>query len=268
MSSKIQKMLDMQGRTTLITGSCGKVGRELTYALSELGSNLILLDHPDSNIDEFKNEITKEFKNKVISISCNLEDSEDIKKVKIIIERHFSSLDVLINNAAFVGSANLEGWSTSLENQSLDTWRRAIEVNLTSCFQLIKSTRFLLEKSSQASIINIGSIYAIYGPDLSIYENTNMNNPAAYSVSKAGLLQLTRWMSTVLAPKIRVNSISPGGILRDQPQEFVQRYIQKTPLKRMGSESDIVGAVIYLSTNLSSWVTGQNIIVDGGWGVW
>ena len=75
-------------------------------------------------------------------------------------------------------------------------------------------------------------------------------------------------MSTVLAPKIRVNSISPGGILRDQPQEFVQRYIQKTPLKRMGSESDIVGAVIYLSTNLSSWVTGQNIIVDGGWGVW
>ena len=104
--------------------------------------------------------------------------------------------------------------------------------------------------------------------DLSIYENTKMHNPAAYSVSKAGLLQLTRWMSTVLAPKIRVNSISPGGIFRNQPEEFVKRYIQKTPLKRMGSESDIVGAVIYLSGNLSSWVTGQNIIVDGGWGVW
>ena len=258
----------MQGRTCLITGCCGKVGRELTYALSELGSNLILLDHPDSNLNKLKNEITKEFKNKVILVSCNLEDPEDIKRVKITIEKHFSSLDVLINNAAFVGSSNLEGWSTSLENQSLETWRRAIEVNLTACFQLIKSTKFLLEKSSQASIINIASIYGIYGPDLSIYENTDMNNPAAYSVSKGGLLQLTRWMSTVLAPKIRVNSISPGGILRDQPQEFVERYIQKTPLKRMGSESDIVGAVIYLSTNLSSWVTGQNIVVDGGWGVW
>ena len=95
-----------------------------------------------------------------------------------------------------------------------------------------------------------------------------MNNPAAYSVSKAGLLQLTRWMSTVLAPKIRVNSISPGGIFRNQPEEFVKRYVEKTPLKRMGSESDIVGAATYLSTNLSSWVTGQNIIVDGGWGIW
>ncbi len=268
MPSKIQKMMDMQGKTCLITGSCGKVGKELSYAFSELGSNLILLDHPDANIDKLKSELTKKFKNKVITISCDLEDSEDIKKVKKIIENHFSCLDVLINNAAFVGSANLEGWSTSLENQSLDTWRRAIEVNLTACFQLIKSTRFLLEKSSQASIINIGSIYGIYGPDLSIYENTQMNNPAAYSVSKAGLLQLSRWMSTVLAPKIRVNSISPGGILRDQPHEFVQRYVQKTPLKRMGSESDIIGAVIYLSTNLSSWVTGQNIVIDGGWGVW
>ena len=99
-------------------------------------------------------------------------------------------------------------------------------------FKLIQNTKVLLEKSSYASIINIGSIYGIYGPDLSIYENTKMNNPAAYSVSKAGLLQLTRWMSTVLAPKIRVNSISPGGIFRNQPEEFVNRYIQKTPLKR------------------------------------
>ena len=101
---------------------------------------------------------------------------------------------------------------------------------------------------------------------LSIYENTKLNNPAAYSVSKAGLLHLTRWMSTVLAPKIRGNSISPG--ILNQPDEFVKRYVEKTPLKRMGSESDIVGAAIYLSTNLSSWVTGQNIIVDGGWGIW
>ena len=167
-----------------------------------------------------------------------------------------------------MGSSNLDGWSTSLENQSLDTWRRAIEVNLTACFKVIQSNKELLEKSSQGSIINIGSIYGIYGPDLSIYEGTEMNNPAAYSVSKGGLIQLTRWMSTVLAPKIRVNSISPGGVLRDQPEEFIKRYIERTPLKRMGSESDIVGAVIYLSTNLSSWVTGQNIIVDGGWGVW
>ena len=126
----------------------------------------------------------------------------------------------------------------------------------------------LLEKSQYASVINIGSIYGLYGPDMSIYEGTGLNNPAAYSASKGGLIQLTRWLSTVLAPKVRVNCISPGGILRNQPEKFVKRYVNKTPLKRMGSESDIVGAVIYLASDLSSWVTGQNLIVDGGWGVW
>ena len=268
MSLTIKDMLNMEGRTCLITGACGKVGQALSFTLSEMDCNLVLLDHPNTNLKELKNQISKKFKNEVIFIACDLESSKEIDKVRPFIEKNFNSLDVLINNAAFVGSSNLKGWATSLENQSLDTWRRAIEVNLTASFQLIQNTKTLLEKSSYASIINIGSIYGIYGPDLSIYENTNMNNPAAYSVSKAGLLQLTRWMSTVLAPKIRVNSISPGGIFRNQPEEFVNRYIQKTPLKRMGSENDIVGAVIYLSSNLSSWVTGQNIIVDGGWGVW
>lgn len=268
MSLTIKEMLDMKGRTCLITGACGKVGQALSFALSEMDCNLILLDHPKTNLKELKNQLSKKFNNETIIIPCDLESSKEIDKVRPFIEKNFNSLDILINNAAFVGSSNLKGWATSLENQSLDTWRRAIEVNLTASFQLIQNTKNLLEKSSHASIINIGSIYGVYGPDLSIYENTNMNNPAAYSVSKAGLLQLTRWMSTVLAPKIRVNSISPGGIFRNQPAEFVNRYIQKTPLKRMGSESDIVGAVIYLSGNLSSWVTGQNIIVDGGWGVW
>jgi len=95
-----------------------------------------------------------------------------------------------------------------------------------------------------------------------------MSNPAAYAASKGGLLQLTRWLSTVMAPEVRVNAISPGGIERGQPDSFRQRYIAKTPLKRMGTEQDIQGAIIYLSTDMSLYVTGQNIMVDGGWGVW
>ena len=95
-----------------------------------------------------------------------------------------------------------------------------------------------------------------------------MNNPAAYSASKGGLLQFTRWLATNVAPRVRVNSISPGGVFRNQQSEFVSRYEQKTPLGRMASADDLRGAIAYLATDLSSYVTGQNLSVDGGWGIW
>ena len=95
-----------------------------------------------------------------------------------------------------------------------------------------------------------------------------MGNPAAYAASKGGLLQLTRWLSTVVAPDVRVNAVSPGGVWRNQPAEFVKRFIDRTPLKRMATEEDFKGIIAYLSSDLSSYVTGQNIIVDGGWTVW
>ena len=126
----------------------------------------------------------------------------------------------------------------------------------------------MLNGSEGANIINIGSIYGIYAPDFSLYEGTDMGNPAAYGVSKAGLNHLTKWLSTSMAPNIRVNSICPGGISRNQPNEFVTKYIQKTPLKRMANESDFLGVMAYLASDMSVYVTGQVIQVDGGWGVW
>ena len=268
MIASVKKLIDMKGKTSLITGATGHLGKVMANCLSELGSDLVIVDHPNSNLSKLKSEIISKHKNKVLEISCDLENSNEIHSILEKITGNFEKLDVLINNAAFVGSSDLEGWTTSFENQSIDTWKRALDVNLTACFQIVQITKKLLIKSSCASIINIGSIYGVVGPDLSIYEGTDMNNPAAYSVSKGGLIQLTRWMSTVLAPNIRVNTISPGGIARNQPENFVDRYTKKTPLKRMGTEQDIIGPVIYLASDLSSYVTGQNLIVDGGWGVW
>ena len=114
----------------------------------------------------------------------------------------------------------------------------------------------------------MGSIYGTYGPDWGLYRQTRMGNPAAYAASKGGLLQLTRWLATTLAPQIRVNSISPGGIYRKQPKAFVNRYNARTPLARLATEDDVRGAVAYLASDLSRYVTGQNLSVDGGWGVW
>jgi NAD(P)-dependent dehydrogenase (short-subunit alcohol dehydrogenase family) len=126
----------------------------------------------------------------------------------------------------------------------------------------------LLKKSLSPSIVSIGSIYGILGPDWGLYEGLEMGNPAGYAASKGGMIQLTRWLATTLAPHIRANSVSPGGIERLQPEEFVDAYVAKTPLGRMASEQDIVGAIVFLLSDASAYVTGQNLIVDGGFSVW
>ncbi len=112
------------------------------------------------------------------------------------------------------------------------------------------------------------SIYGMVGPDFSLYAGTSMGNPAAYAASKGGLLQLTRYLATALAPRVRVNAITPGGIVRGQPPAFIERYVAKTPLGRMATEEDFKGAIAYLASDLSRYVTGQNLVVDGGWTAW
>jgi len=174
----------------------------------------------------------------------------------------------LVKNAAFVGTSNLQGWNTAFEAQSLETWRRALEVNLTAPFHLSQGLSPLLRRSKGANILNITSIYAEQGPDWRLYEGTSMGNPAAYGVSKAGLTQLTRWLATTLAPNVRVNALAPGGVSRGQPESFTKRYLEKTPLKRMAVEEDFKGFVALLTSDLSCYTTGQVIYVDGGWQVW
>jgi NAD(P)-dependent dehydrogenase (short-subunit alcohol dehydrogenase family) len=147
-------------------------------------------------------------------------------------------------------------------------WRLALEVNLTAPFILTQIFADALAESGHGSVINVASIYGMVGPDMRLYEDTTLGNAAAYGASKGGLLQLTRWLATVMAPHVRINAITPGGLWRDQPEVFVNRYVERAPLKRMGSEEDFKGAAAYLSSDLSAYVTGQNIVVDGGWTTW
>jgi NAD(P)-dependent dehydrogenase (short-subunit alcohol dehydrogenase family) len=143
-----------------------------------------------------------------------------------------------------------------------------MRVNLTSAFILAQEAREALAASGRGAVILFSSIYGVVAPDWSLYAQTPMNNPVGYGASKGGLLALTRYLSTVLAPRVRVNAISPGGVLRGQPQAFQDRYVARTPLARMAVEEDVKGAVAYLASDLSAYVTGHNLLVDGGWTAW
>jgi NAD(P)-dependent dehydrogenase (short-subunit alcohol dehydrogenase family) len=264
----IREMTDLKGRRALITGAVGNIGRQMALAIAELGGDLVLVDKPGSNYEEIVAAIKNIYNIEVESMDCDLEDgSSRLDLVRTLISQE-DPLNILINNAAFVGTSDLKGWVTDLENQSIETWRRALEVNLTAAFDLSKGLASKLKIGGHGSIINVASIYGLNGPDYSLYEETDMGNPAAYAASKGGLLQLTRWLSTTLSPDVRVNSISPGGVYRNQPVQFVKRYEARTPLGRMATEEDIKGAAIYLASDLSAYMTGQNLIVDGGWTTW
>tara|TARA_B110000008_G_scaffold278439_1_gene322206 strand:- start:1443 stop:2234 length:792 start_codon:yes stop_codon:yes gene_type:complete len=262
--NKVYDLLDLNNRTALITGAAGSLGQEIAYTIAELGGNVILVDKPGSNFTEIKNTIKNYWEVDVVCMDCDLEIEKDRTNLIDSIDK----LDILINNAAFVGDSNLDGWTTELTSQTIDTWRRAFEVNLTAAFDLSKGLCSKLEQSQNGSIINIASIYGFSAPDYSLYKGTDMGNPAAYAASKGGLIQLTRWLASTLAPKVRVNSVSPGGILRDQPVSFISLYENKTPLKRMATEKDLKGIIAYLASDLSEYVTGQNLVIDGGWSIW
>ena len=260
--------MNLDGRWALITGAAGKLGGVIADSLAEFSSNLILVDRSESQLQELSDSLIQRWGVKVICMPCDLELSN--QRVQLIrnVKSLNTGLNVLINNAAFVGASDLQGWALPFEDQTVDTWRRALEVNLTAVFELCQGFTPILRVAEGANIINIASIYGMYGPDWSLYDGTSMSNPAAYGASKGGVIQLSRWLSTTIAPDIRVNSISPGGILRGQPESFIKRYQAKTPLGRLATEEDFRGAIVYFATDLSKYVTGQNLAVDGGWGAW
>lgn len=261
-------LMTMTGRHALITGGAGGIGRVFAATLAELGARLTLVDRPGADYASLVAGIRADWDAEVSVFECDLENAHDRRRLIAHCNTPGARLDVLVNNAAFVGTAELQGWAVPFEEQTVETWRRALEVNLTAAFELSQGLAPMLKKSPGGSIVNIASIYALHAPDPRLYEGTSMGNPAAYAASKGGLVQLTRWLSTMLAPTVRVNAIAPGGVLRGQPSVFVERYSARTPLGRMAVEDDFRGAIAYLASDASTYVTGQVLAVDGGWGAW
>jgi NAD(P)-dependent dehydrogenase (short-subunit alcohol dehydrogenase family) len=264
--STIAELSDLTGRRALITGAAGGLGKVFAATLAELGADLVLVDRPGSSLESLAATLVQQWGVAVETYICDLEVQVERKSLITAMKLSGRELSILVNNAAFVGTSKMPGWNVPFEEQSIETWRRAMEVNLTAVFDLCQGLYPVMRESKGPSIINIASIYGMYGPDWSLYKGTSMSNPAAYGVSKGGLVQLTRWLATTIAPEVRVNGIAPGGIFRNQPEDFVERYVTKTPLNRMASENDLKGAIAYLGSDLSSYVTGQILSVDGGWG--
>lgn len=267
-SRSIKSLMDLSGRTALVVGGCGHIGRLIVETLIELDAKVIILDKKQEVLENVCTHFSSKWNLEVTGFTTDLAKPSELRNIPNKISELTSELSILVNCASIVGTDGLKGWNAPFAEQNLDAWDRAMQVNVGSVFQIVQLLEPMLRDSQQGSIVNFSSIYGVVGPNLSLYEGTSMNNPAAYAVSKGGLIQLTRWLATVLAPYVRVNCISPGGIYRQQDQKFVSSYTNNTPLKRMGVEEDMKGAVAFLTSDMSSWMTGQNLIIDGGYTAW
>ena len=262
------QLMDLSGRNVLITGGAGYIGLAVGEVLIELGATVAILDLDAAACRERVATLSKLRENSAVSAPCDLKDEEATRAAVEKAIGDMGGLDILVHCAAYVGTTKLPGWNVPFEQQTVEAWDAAMRVNLTSAFVMVQAAKDALEASGHGSVVFFGSQYGMIGPDMSLYQGTSMGNPAGGAASKAGLLLLTRWLATVLAPDVRVNSISPGGVWRNQPEEFHKRYVAKTPLGRMAVEDDLKGAVAYLASDLSAYVTGHNLVVDGGFTAW
>lgn len=242
-------MFSLKNKVIVVTGGNGLIGRQMITTLEELGAIAITADI------NFEKTTTNNF---IIDIT----DEHSVKNgVKNILEK-YKQIDGWINNAY----PRTKDWGNKFENIPLKSWRENIDMHLNGYFLCCQVVLEQMKIQGFGSLINISSIYGLVGPDFSVYENTEMTMPAAYAAIKGGLNNLTRYLASYYgAFQIRVNTVSPGGIFDNQSESFVKNYNKKVPMKRMASPKDITGGVIYLLSDEASYVTGLNLIIDGGW---
>ncbi len=265
---KISELMNLADRVAVVTGGAGHLGRAMGAALAELGAKVVLVDLNLEVAQKAAVDLTVATGAESLGLAVDLAKEAEVRAIPEAVLAKFGRIDILINCAALVGTSGLKGWAVPFADQNADTWRLAMEVNLTAPFILTQACAPALAQSGHGAVINVSSIYGIVAPDWSFYEGTKLGNPAAYAASKGGLGQFTRWLSTTLAPAVRVNCIVPGGVWRNQDEKFHTRYLCKVPLGRMAIEEDFKGAVAYLASDLSAYVTGQELIVDGGFSTW
>lgn len=242
-------MFSVKNKIIVVTGGDGLLGKQIIDKLREREAIAIAIDI------SFTNQGMYDY---IVDIT----DENSVKKCVGNILKKYKKIDGWVNNAY----PRTKDWSNRLEDVSVQSWRKNIDMHLNGYFICCQIILMQMKNQGFGSLINMSSIYGLVGPDFNVYNGTNMTMPAAYSAIKGGLNNLTRYLASYYGEfQVRVNTISPGGIFNNQEESFVNNYIEKVPMKRMGKPEDIVAAVFYLISDESNYITGQNLIIDGGW---
>ncbi len=259
----------LRGRSALVTGAGGLLGRRHCAALSAAGARVVALD-----VDaEACARSAREAGPGCVHLAADVTDVASLQAVRAFVLEHYERLDVLVNNAALNDKVESARASVPCEDFPLEDWERALRVNVTGVFLCCQVLGSLMLDAGRGSVINVASTYALVAPDPSLYVQPDgiplLHKSPAYATTKAAVLGLTRHLAASWGARgVRVNALSPGGVEDGQPAWFVERYAARTPLRRMARSNDYAGALVFLASDASAYMTGANLVVDGGFTTW
>lgn len=269
-----QNHFSLSGKVAMVTGGAGMLGHYFCSGLAESGASVAIVDIQGDLAGEYARELSTKFGIKSLGYTCDVSNPASVRKTIAEIVEDFGRIDILHNNAASK-SDDLDAYFAKFEDYDLEEWQKIMSINIDGMFLIAQAVGAqMISQQSGGSIIQTSSIYGVSAPDQRIYEGSKylgrvINTPAVYSVSKAAVIGLTKYLATYWAEQgIRVNTLTPGGVDSGQNEEFKRRYSARVPMGRMANASEMVGALLYLASDASSYVTGQNIIVDGGLNAW
>jgi NAD(P)-dependent dehydrogenase (short-subunit alcohol dehydrogenase family) len=272
--SRLEALFDLSDQVAILTGGAGLLGREYALCLARAGAHVIIAD---TDVQGGSKVVTEIKRNGGCATPIGTDVSSKLS-VEAMVERTLAErgrIDILINNAALdpkFDSKHANGQAIRFEDYPLDLWNQTLAVNLTGMFLCAQAVAKPMLRRGRGVIVNVSSTYGLVGPDQRLYEKPDSQpryKPVAYSVTKTAVLGLTRYLATYWAGQnIRVNTLTPGGTFDGHDDEFTTRYSQRTPLRRMANRSEYCGALLFLVSDASSYMTGANLVVDGGWTAW
>ena len=260
----ISEMFQLKGKVAVVSGGAGLIGSKCSEILAEAGADIAIVDANEELGHSEENRISNITGRQVKWWGTDITSEREVLKLRQDVEAKFGRCDILVNAAHYKGGAFFQ----SLDEYPLEAWRNTLKVNLDGAFLMTREFGGWMHDSDGGAIVNFSSTYGVGSADPRIYGDSGINSPVAYAATKSGLLNFTRYVAVHWSPKVRCNVLVPGGVQAGQDPEFIRNYEYRTPLGRMASPADYQGAILFMCSPASKYMTGATVTVDGGWTAW